>query len=710
MKKTIKKTILFGFLVSAMFSFVSCGSKSRNEISSAASTSVISKIDISSNETSTSKINSSSVSSKTEAISTSENTTNPNTSKPTETSETEAISTSENTTNPNTSKPTETSETISSTVDDKIEYTVTFDSKGGTNVESQTIEEGNKINKPENPTKKGYTFSTWTYNQEEWDFNVDIVTDNIILEAIWSPNTNTAYKVEHYLQNINNNNYPTTPYETDNLTGTTDTQTNASVKTYEGFTSPSITQVNINGDGSTVIKLYYDRISYTFNATSNDTTVGTVTGSGSYKYGAQVTIAATEPKLGYVFTGWYDGTTKVSAENKYTFNMPSNNLSLEARYQKKKYKITLINQITGSTITGITSGESYEYKSEINLSISSITSEYTIKWIRSDGYEYYGKEISFNVPAGNITITVNQIPYTRANNKIYFGSYPQTKVTDNTLISSLNERTGALPTETQLGNWTDYNYFNATNVTSYMYYQDIDYDNDGDYDYRGVYFTKYRPSYYSYNAVTTSTSNDNYYQDDNDYNLGVLYWFSFDPIEWNILAESEGKALIIANLLLDCQEYYPSNSDKKKEHNGGTGFSNNYALSDIRKWLNDNFYNTAFIALEKAIIAITEVDNSAETTVSSSNKYACESTNDNIFLLSYSEANDYSTLERSASGTDYAKCQGLRVMSSGYSNWWTRSPSSSSAYSAYYITSPGDLASSYNGYINGIRPVCWITL
>ena len=72
--------------------------------------------------------------------------------------------------------------------------------------------------------------------------------------------------------------------------------------------------------------------------------------------------------------------------------------------------------------------------------------------------------------------------------QIYFGSYPQTKVTDSSIISQLDNLTGDLPTQYNLSKWTDYEYYIDGKVISYMYYQDITLDNN---KYRAVYFTSY---------------------------------------------------------------------------------------------------------------------------------------------------------------------------------------------------------------------------
>ncbi len=70
-------------------------------------------------------------------------------------------------------------------------YTVTFNSDGGSNVISQTITEGNKVIKPQNPTKEGYNFNGWTLNGNNYDFN-SVVNSDITLTAKWSQKNYTV--------------------------------------------------------------------------------------------------------------------------------------------------------------------------------------------------------------------------------------------------------------------------------------------------------------------------------------------------------------------------------------------------------------------------------------------------------------------------------------------------------------------------------------
>lgn len=68
-------------------------------------------------------------------------------------------------------------------------HTVTFNSNGGSTVESQEIEENGKVTEPTAPTKGTDTFDGW-YSDEElttaWDFANDVVVGDMTLYAKWS--------------------------------------------------------------------------------------------------------------------------------------------------------------------------------------------------------------------------------------------------------------------------------------------------------------------------------------------------------------------------------------------------------------------------------------------------------------------------------------------------------------------------------------------
>lgn len=67
---------------------------------------------------------------------------------------------------------------------DVPQYSIMFDSKGGSWVEPITVESNEKITKPADPQKEGAVFSGWYLNGELYDFNEPIAGD-IKLEAKW---------------------------------------------------------------------------------------------------------------------------------------------------------------------------------------------------------------------------------------------------------------------------------------------------------------------------------------------------------------------------------------------------------------------------------------------------------------------------------------------------------------------------------------------
>jgi len=307
-----------------------------------------------------------------------------------------------------------------------------------------------------------------------------------------------------------------------------------------------------------------------------------------------------------------------------------------------------------------------------------------------------GKCDRCGISLGGNEPAVTNDAYTREGDYIYFGSYPQTVVTDDRVKIGLTALAGDLPTAEDSKNWTSYGYYIEGEVVDYMWYIDLAYN---EVKYRGVYFTSYRPD-----ETHRLSKAANSQQDDNGYNVSTVYWFKYEPIKWRILSEANGEALILCEMIIDSREYcnFDEETQQRVEysHNGGNGYANNYALSDIRAWLNDTFYNTAFSALQKEYIKLTTVKNdlrsanpNSDPTFETSDKYMsflCEDTEDHIFLLSFQEAtndaygfnpdmDNVADPAREKIPTDYAKCQDVMVSKdTGYVGngtcWWLRTP------------------------------------
>lgn len=101
---------------------------------------------------------------------------------------------------------------------------------------------------------------------------------------------------------------------------------------YEGsnLISSSL-QVSITMSANRTLVAKYQIKSYVVNAVSDDTTKGIVSPAGqTVEHGKNATVTASR-KTGYKFDGWYNGTTKVTSANPYTF-APTANITLTAKW------------------------------------------------------------------------------------------------------------------------------------------------------------------------------------------------------------------------------------------------------------------------------------------------------------------------------------------------------------------------------------------
>ena len=139
---------------------------------------------------------------------------------------------------------------------------LTFDSQGGSAVASHYVQQDQDfdLSKVSDPEKAGYTFAGWSLTTDGASVTQVTPTQDTKLYALWTPAT-ADYTVIHWQENANDNEYSYIASE--KKSGTTGTQTNATSKQYDGFEAKTITQKTINGDGSTIVNVYYQRNSYT---------------------------------------------------------------------------------------------------------------------------------------------------------------------------------------------------------------------------------------------------------------------------------------------------------------------------------------------------------------------------------------------------------------------------------------------------------------
>lgn len=248
---------------------------------------------------------------------------------------------------------------------------------------------------------------------------------------------------------------------------------------------------------------------------------------------------------------------------------------------------------------------------------------------------------------------------------ITYGLYPQRHVSDSSLKQALN----ALTTP----------------------------ESNGWYLYRNDYYAK---------LVATPFVSNLKFDDGATIAKGGTYWFKCEPITWNVLSNNDGEYYAISSVLLDAHRY--NSSWQETDENGR--YANNYEYSEIRAWLNDDFYSAAF-ALDNRHIKTSSVDNGASTTDSSSNPYVCNNTQDNVFLPTYQDylnekygfsTSNNNTETRCSKTTDWARARGANYNENpssdtysyyqyGSGTYWTRSPCGldSNSYSAWAVGQTG---------------------
>ncbi|MCH3967527.1 MAG: InlB B-repeat-containing protein [Atopobiaceae bacterium] len=152
---------------------------------------------------------------------------------------------------------------------------VTYESNGGTFISPQFIQPGSTVSEPTAPARSGYTFDGWYDNEactgSAYSFGSE-PTSAVTLYAKWTPKDDTSYTIIYWTENANDDGYTyesssTATGQTGSTVALSDDQTstshiNSSYNAY--FTYKSCDSgVVINGDGSSVVNVYFSRNAYT---------------------------------------------------------------------------------------------------------------------------------------------------------------------------------------------------------------------------------------------------------------------------------------------------------------------------------------------------------------------------------------------------------------------------------------------------------------
>jgi len=227
---------------------------------------------------------------------------------------------------------------------EKPKVKLVYDANGGEGLAPSvvTVESGMEVTVADkgNLHKTGYEFDGWNTqadgNGAAYSVDASFILDkDVTLYAQWKVSDNTKYAVEYYWQDAVGDGY--TLHETDggdrgNLTGTTGIMVHATVKDYPGMEhvtrEESVESGTIAADGSLVLKVYYDRKTYsiTYKVTGELFADDSFKVEGPVRYGADISqITDDMEKQGYEWSGW----TGFPADGK----MPAGNVEVTGHYE-----------------------------------------------------------------------------------------------------------------------------------------------------------------------------------------------------------------------------------------------------------------------------------------------------------------------------------------------------------------------------------------
>ena len=285
---------------------------------------------------------------------------------------------------------------------------------------------------------------------------------------------------------------------------------------------------------------------------------------------------------------------------------------------------------------------------------------------------------------------------------IEFGSYPQKKVNDDTLMMKLNSK---------ISN-EDWNSFGSVERGNAMQFADIEYQGK---KYRAIQFNEYKDEFSKY-ASQDGKYSDKHYQEINGYYINTVYWFEYESLKWKILDAECG--LIICDSIIDAKAFNDTIYIKENNYycdENCTYFANNYAESSLRKWLTTDFYNMAFNDSEKEKINVTDLNN--KIAIAKYSNFDSINTSDKLFIpsardlmnVSYGFNSDYSYNDKTriAEISDYSLVQGCYSNTNeSRSYWWVRNYTTDSACSGVVLNDNGSISSAGTLYSSavGVRP------
>ncbi len=245
------------------------------------------------------------------------------------------------------------------------QYTITFDTNGGSEIAPITQDYGTAITAPNNPTRKGYTFKGW-----DKEIPKTMPAENITVKAQWETNQYTIT----FDTNGGSEIAPITQDYGTAITAPADpTRKGYTFKGWDKEIPKTMPAENIT------VKAQWEINQYTI---AFDTNGGSEIAPITQDYGTEITAPDNPTRKGYTFKGW---------DKEIPKTMPAENITVKAQWEINQYTITFDTN-GGSEIAPITQ----DYGTEITAPDNPTRKGYTFK-----GWD---KEIPETMPAENITV------------------------------------------------------------------------------------------------------------------------------------------------------------------------------------------------------------------------------------------------------------------------------------------------------------------
>ena len=258
--------------------------------------------------------------------------------------------------------------------------------------------------------KTGYDFAEWNTAVDGSGTSYkpgDKITlqESITLYAQWNPKNSTGYKVEHWQQQLDGT---YNKVEDEPKSGRTDSKVTAYPKNYTGYVyNPNHLDSKAEGvilaDGSLVLKLYYDRATYTVTYDLNGGSSSEKLVYPDLKYGEDTpTLEADPEKPGHTFLGW-NPTIEPTVTGNVTYIAKWNKIPYSITYQwapstplevKDKFSVPVDSK-------EYFYGESYTISAESYQPVE-IVDEYGNV---TDRYTFTGWDTEKGIVTGNILVT-----------------------------------------------------------------------------------------------------------------------------------------------------------------------------------------------------------------------------------------------------------------------------------------------------------------